>query len=238
MMTRHRLDVGEDNVEGVTISLSKGWELSGSVKVEGANAAPVQSIKAILLPNEGFPINASQGQLKSDGSLQFKGVSPDIYRLELSGLPPNTYVKSVRYGTQDATDATIDLTTAVAGPIDIVLGSDSGSATGTVHNAKGEPVSGAAVTLVPKNAPAVRGDLFKTVYTDQNGSFQMRGIPPGEYKLMAWEEVETGAAEDAQFRAAFERYAAEAKVGASASLTQSLEMITKDAVEAEKAKGK
>jgi hypothetical protein len=242
LMTRHRVDVGEDHLEGVVITLSKGWEIAGSVKIDGASEstapAALKSIRAVLMPNEGFPMNVAQGQWKDDGTLLFKSVTPDIYRLELAGAPPNHYVKSVRYGTQDVTDAAIDLSAAVAGPIEIVLGADGGSASGTVRTAKGDPVSGAAVTLLPKTQPAVRGDLFRTVYTDQTGTFQMRGIAPGEYKLMAWEELESGAEQDAQFRGAFERYAADVKVGSSATVTQSLEVISKDAVEAEKAKGK
>jgi protocatechuate 3,4-dioxygenase beta subunit len=242
LITRHRVDVGEDHLEGVVITLSKGWELAGSVKVDGATEsvgpAALKSIRAILMPNEGFPMNVAQGQWKDDGTLVFKSVTPDIYRLELTGAPPNQYIKSVRYGTQDVTDAAIDLSAAIAGPIEIVLGADGGSASGTVRTAKGDPVSGAAVTLLPKTQPAVRGDLFRTVYTDQTGRFQMLDIAPGEYKLMAWEELESGAEQDAQFRGAFERYAVDVKVGSSATVTQSLEVISKDAVEAEKAKGK
>src|SRR5258706_11269338 len=136
LITRHRVDVGEDNLEGVVITLSKGWELAGSVKVDGATEsagpAALKSIRAILMPNEGLPMNVAQGQWKDDGTLVFKSVTPDIYRLELAGAPPNHYVKSVRYGTQDATDAAIDLSAAVAGPIEIVLGADGGSAGGTV----------------------------------------------------------------------------------------------------------
>lgn len=242
LMTRHRVDVGEDNLEGVVITLSKGWDVQGSIKVEGGSdssgSALLKLIRPMLLPHEGVPMTVAQGQWKEDGAVQFKNVSPDVYRLELGGAPNNQYIKSVRYGTQDVTDATIDLTTAVAGPIEIVLGADGGSAGGTVRTAKGDPVSGAAVTLIPKMQPVVRGDLFRTVYTDQNGSFQMRGIAPGEYKLMAWEELESGAEQDALFRGAFERHAADVKVGSSATVTQSLEVITKDAVETERVKGK
>ncbi len=66
----------------------------------------------------------------------------------------------------------------------------------------------------------------------------MRGIAPGEYKLMAWEELESGAEQDVQFRGAFERFAADVKVGSNATVTQSLEVISRDAVETEKSKSK
>ncbi len=35
--------------------------------------------------------------------------------------------------------------------------------------------------------------LFKSTTTDQNGHFILQGLPPGDYKVFAWEKIEPGA---------------------------------------------
>jgi hypothetical protein len=43
---------------------------------------------------------------------------------------------------------------------------------------------------VPARGPA-RIDLYKTAVTDASGAFAFRGIAPGEYKVLAWEAIES-----------------------------------------------
>jgi hypothetical protein len=42
--------------------------------------------------------------------------------------------------------------------------------------------------------------------TDKSGLFQFRGLPPGEYRVLAWEDVDPGAWFNPAFLATFERY--------------------------------
>jgi len=52
-----------------------------------------------------------------------------------------------------------------------------------------QPVSGVQVVLIPeKNRD--RADLFKSVFSGPDGRFTIAGIPPGDYRLIAWEAVE------------------------------------------------
>ena len=64
---------------------------------------------------------------------------------------------------------------------------------------KDKPASGAMVVLVP-DAP-LREDQanYKVASSDQNGNFSISAIPPGQYKLFAWEGVEMGQWTDAEF---------------------------------------
>jgi hypothetical protein len=239
VISRYPLNVAEKDLDGVAINLTTGFEVTATLTLGGeatGAAGKLRSLHPMLMAIEGMPLMPGVGQWKDDGTIQFKNVLPDRYRLELGALPNGLYVKSIRAGTSDATDSPIDLTKGVPGPIEVVLATGGGSISGTVRNSKGDPAPGAMVTLVPKNPPAVRRDLAKRGFTDQNGAYQLRGIVPGEYRLIAWEEVEPGAAEDPEFRRPFERYAIDAKVEAGASLTQALEMVPRTALEIEKAK--
>jgi len=51
-------------------------------------------------------------------------------------------------------------------------------------------VPGATVCLVPSEEPLPRLS-FKSVKTDLLGHFRLTGVPPGSYKLFAWDDVDT-----------------------------------------------
>jgi hypothetical protein len=54
--------------------------------------------------------------------------------------------------------------------------------------------------LIPEDARRERRDLFRFVRTNQHGEFIMRGLAPGDYNLVAWEnEVDIDAIYDADF---------------------------------------
>jgi hypothetical protein len=83
--------------------------------------------------------------------------------------------------------------------VDIVLSRDVGGAGGVVLDADEKPVQGAAVVLVPEPGLRRRYDLFRQASSDQYGRFDFQRIPPGDYKVFAWEDVEPGLWHDPDF---------------------------------------
>lgn len=81
--------------------------------------------------------------------------------------------------------------------------------------------------LSDANLPSgsLRRDMNKLVTTDAMGNFTLYGLPPGEYKSFAWEEVETNAWMDRYYRQPFEAQSASAKVDASTTPTVQLKLI-------------
>ena len=55
------------------------------------------------------------------------------------------------------------------------------------------------VTLVPDPIKEGRSDLYRFVNTDRKGYFAIGNVPPGEYKVFAWEDIEPGAYMDPEF---------------------------------------
>jgi hypothetical protein len=43
---------------------------------------------------------------------------------------------------------------------------------------------------VPEESNRHRKDLFRSALSDASGSYRIEGLPPGNYKLFAWEDVE------------------------------------------------
>jgi hypothetical protein len=120
----------------------------------------------------------------------------------------NAYVKSIRVNNADSLNSLIriDGAQAISG-VEIVLGPAGASVDGRIVNAKQEVMDRATVVLLPQGPPPFREDRYRTLTTDKSGQFQFRGLPPGEYRVLAWEDVDPGAWFNPAFLAGYERYA-------------------------------
>jgi len=142
------------------------------------------------------------GSAKPDGSFTITNVAATQYKLQVYGIPDNYYVKSAQLGDKEVLDAGVDLTRGAAGPLEVVLSGNGGQIEGVILNAAGQPATGAIVVLVPDDQRRTR--LYKEESIDQYGRFNIKNVAPGDYKLFAWEAVETGAYCDPEFLRPFE----------------------------------
>ena len=89
----------------------------------------------------------------------------------------------------------LDLTAGAPPPLEIILSPRAAAVTGTVQNTKtGNAAPGATVVLIPQEKERRdQQNYYKMIMSDQLGAFSLTGVPPGEYKLYAWEDIEAGA---------------------------------------------
>jgi hypothetical protein len=78
----------------------------------------------------------------------------------------------------------------VEGRMEVVVGTDAATLSGRVLDERSEPSVNVKVALVPDEPSRRRWDLYKNATTDQSGSFVIRVIAPGDYKVFAWEEAD------------------------------------------------
>lgn len=132
-----------------------------------------------------------------DGTFTLYGLGPGDYAVDLT-LPANAYIESMQFGARDVlrNGLRIDGTPTQA-RLDIVIGTRGGTMSGRVDDARNSPVAHAIVVAVPDNSRE-RIDLFKTVTTDASGRFEIRGLAPGDYEFLAFEQLEQGAWQSAE----------------------------------------
>jgi hypothetical protein len=68
------------------------------------------------------------------------------------------------------------------------------------------------------------------------GAYRLTSLAPGDYRIYAWEEIESGLAQEPTFRKNFESRAAVAKLQEKSHESIELKLISKDAIEVEAAK--
>ena len=110
----------------------------------------------------------------------------------------------MRAGDQEAPDGEFTLLPGAAPPITVILGLANGQVSGAVTAEKPESIQGATVVLVPEASKRQQPVAYRTSTLDQYGKFHLTGVPPGEYKLFAWDAVEPGQWMDPDFLSAFE----------------------------------
>jgi sarcosine oxidase gamma subunit len=151
--------------------------------------------------------------------------------MRTNSLPDGYYVQSMRFGGHALTRGELDLSSGAAGTLEILLSSKPAEIAGTVRDSEGEPVTDVAVGVWAKDDPEIR-----TARTDSTGRFSVRGLAPGEYKVLAWESIEPGVIWNSAFRASFESHATTVTTSEGTQSNFDLKLIPKAAVEVELAK--
>ena len=221
------VDVGSANLEGVTFVLGTPITLVGRVRLEGSDQFDFTRLGLWLQPIDGA-MGGGAPQVKADGTFVVESVYDGSYRLRIVGFPQEYYVKSVREGGSDVLES--GLTISRSQPpsrLEVVLSPDGGRVDGTVskeHN----PVSGAWVVVAPDPPHRDREDMYSMTATDSYGHFSRLGLPPGDFKLFAWEPVQGTNYIDPDFFKAFEDRGTSVHLWERQQQTVQLEVITSE----------
>ncbi len=205
---RLELEVLDQDIKGVTLTLIRPGDLIGRVRLESSrgSAASLELTDGrtgnlqVSLQRLDDETSFVAAPVNEAGRFRLKSVSPGIYRVLVNNLNAGLYVKSIRVGDYDVSEAGLDLSKgALSGEISITLSANGGGLKGNVHNEDGTSTGGAQVVAMPISS------LYrpKTVIAESNGHYEIKGLAPGEYRVFAFQEIEPGAAEDADFMKQF-----------------------------------
>ncbi len=191
-IARRQLEVGNSDVDGVTITISRGVDIFGRFRWEGAPPNDLGNLHVGLEPVEEIQPFFSRPAIKPDGTFQFKNVPEGSYRpvVHLYGPVVKFFLKSARYGSTSISDAGFTVQPGTDLSLELTMSSRAARLTGIVLDANSLPAAGATVVLIPD--PPHRGvvEQYKSTTTDQNGKFSMSGLTPGDYKVFSWESVD------------------------------------------------
>ncbi len=196
--TQIPVDVFGSDIENVTIMVSPGITIPGRIHLDGpqqiaGNQNPYDRFNVSLTKGAGPDILAllgggGNGKPTTEGTFSLSRITPGDYKVSVSGMSPNMYIKEARL---DQMDILVGVTIGdrVSGTLEVTISSNAGQLDGTITDAVSKPVTGVQAVLIPdKNRE--RRDLYKIALSDMDGHFTIRGLVPGNYKLFAWEDIE------------------------------------------------
>ena len=224
------LEVAAGDVDKLQLVTNAGVQVAGRVVVEGRPASGTEadlskirisltrdpdliaspSVMAPLPPLPPGTTNTTprpgNGQVNASGSFTLQTWLGDS-RVSVAGVPAETYIKSIRLGSFDVMTDGLHLAASAENPLEVVMGTDGGTITGLVVVDQREPQPNAVVALVP-DLPAQRRrpEYYQTANTDFKGNFQFQNIPPGNYKVFAWEFAQPDSWQNTDFIRAYEEF--------------------------------
>ena len=195
-VTQQDFIVGNADVEGLTLTIGEGVNIPGQVTWVGAPRLERQGFFIAAMPMENEPFPGITAEVDDNNQFTLKDVYDGEFRLDAWGVSKDCYIKEVRYSDSIVPDVTIRVTKGAVGPLEITLSSRGAHVQGTVLNEDTLPAVGAWVVAIPDKKTR---HASYSANTDQYGHFEVRGLPPGKYKLFSWTGLQQGAWEDPEF---------------------------------------
>jgi len=195
------VDVPDKDVE-IDVILKGGYHVAGSLTIE--DQAGNRTVLKNIDTSASIHCNLLQRQTSFQSGRPCIGsdFAPGVYRLDISELPQDAFVKSVRLNGANALGKDIQLDRDSTLEIEVLA--PGGSVEGKVTDGNGVAIPDAIVGLVP-DSPFRHGPyLYRSVTSDINGHFELRGITPGSYHVFSWYELEGEAYRNEDFLKDFE----------------------------------
>ena len=228
------VDVANADVSSVSLVVSRGVDVSGRVAFEGQAAASARNLRvSIRGRDEDFAFGSRQDDyVEKDGSFTLTGVDDGTYTIRVYSKCDECYTKSATASGTNLLETGLVVQSGQApGSIEIVYSSNTGKAAGTVTGADDLPAPGAYVMLVPASGVRDTEDDTKSATTDQYGRFEIRGVPPGHYKALAWAKMDSDSTDDPDFVKPFLAKADSLEVTTGATAALQLKAIPTSAIE-------
>lgn len=192
------IEVSTANVDELQLQPNPGGTVRGKFRIDTGQGIDWTQLTVVLLPvaenDMGFAMAGTSGGpamsgVKKDGGFEMKNVAGGSYHLLVGAKSNNLrdYItKSVYLDGRDVADSGFIVNTETS--LDVVISANGATIEGTVVDSKGKPVVHATVLDVPSAEHRNRTDLYQQDTSDEFGHFSLRGLNPGKYTVLAFDE--------------------------------------------------
>ena len=192
------VSVSGADVTGVALTLAPGQTVSGTVSVDpgSASAGNLTRVRVSLASLSSLPIPTppASGALV-DGTFSLTPVVAGNYLVRVSGLPQNFALKSAEYGGRDVADLPLEVRGGqnISG-VNVVISDRVTEISGTVPAGEGQLESDYTVVAFSADPANWRPQSrhIQVGRPDASSQFRIRGLPAGDYLVVALDDVESG----------------------------------------------
>ena len=221
--------VSGQDVSNVSLVLLPGITVSGRIAYDGSRPPPeTEGIRVSLEPfgpaAEAAGADDSRATVDENGGFTITGVIPAKYRVEASGVP-GWEVTSAMLNGVETLDFGLDASSAqdLTG-MQIVYSDTRTELSGTLQDPMGSPTSAYTVVVFPADPRywLPSGRRIQGTRPTTTGRFSFSGLPPGQYRLAALTDVETGIWYDPTILEQIQAASIPISLGRGESVTQDL----------------
>jgi large repetitive protein len=192
------IEVNTANVEGLQLQPEAGGQVRGKFRLDTGQKFDWTQLTVALIPAEehgaevawegGIPTISG---VNADGTFELKNVPGGDYQLVVGAKSNDLrdyFTKSVNLEGRDVADSGFPVRPEPY--LDVVVSANGASIAGTVVDGNGQPIANATVVDVPIAEHRTRTDRYQRDTTDESGHFSLRGLNPGKYTVLAFEELQ------------------------------------------------
>jgi hypothetical protein len=200
------ITVASGDIDNLTLVTTPGVTVSGKVVFQG-QAPPKTGMQVMAVAPSGgsspigMLINAKAlgaGRVSQDGTFELRGLAgPQLIRVQ--GMPAGWALKSVTLGGIEVSDAPYDFKPGnnVTGLL-ITLTDRLSEITGSVRDARGQQLADYVIVAFSEDSKlwGAQSRFVQTTRPNQNGTFSLKGLPPGRYLAAVVPSLENGLQND------------------------------------------
>lgn len=184
----------------ITLTPVRGSRLGGTVTFESATTRPPATFERIRITAQ--PMGAARllpglrrpAEVDDAGQFIFSDLLPGQYVIQATGTRGWT-MKAVYLDGRDVTDEPVDIKGGDNSTgLNVVFSDRISGLSGVVGGSGDAPAAGTTVIAFPSDEKRWRPQTrrIQTARADQNGAYRFNNLPPGEYLLVATDDVEQG----------------------------------------------
>jgi hypothetical protein len=187
------------SISDLLVTLTPPGSLAGTVVFETTSsaAAPDPSQLRVSAPAADSEALApgNDTRVNREGAFTLNGVPPGLHFVRAAQTPRGWMLKSVLVDGRETADTPLEIRSGQSiTNVQLIFTDRLTDISGTITDRRGTPMTALTVLAFPRDdrlwGPHAR--QIATTRPDQNGKFQMRGLPPGEYHLALIDPVEQG----------------------------------------------
>jgi len=180
--------VNGDDVSGISLVLAPGASVSGAATFQVTQSAAPSNPNQfrVTAPSADFDFASTSPQASIDpktGAFNIDGLEPGM-RILQAQTPRGWMLKSVTIDGREITDTAFEVKSGQKiANVALVFTDKIGEMNGTVSDSRGAPVTEYTVIVFPEDQTFWRpmSRRIVTARPDQNGKYQIRGLPSGSY---------------------------------------------------------
>ena len=222
------------NIDNLAIATSTGWSIAGQLTTENGEPPriPRDRTRVVARPlngdlaGPGGPNNPDNGRLKDDWTFTVTGLSgPSRLRVN---LPDDWAVKAILQNGRDVSDTPLEMRNGeTLSNLQIVVTDKVNTVSGQLTDDKGAPATDGTIIVFANDADKWAEDsrFVRSARPDQEGKYQIRGLPPGDYLAVAIDYVEEGMWNDPEYLDSVRRYGQRLKLGENGTQAVALKLV-------------
>ena len=190
--------VNSQDIPDLVLAPQPGLSIQGRVAFEGSATAPRLPAGRLSLPLTSMPMGMFTPivQPQPDGGFAVHGMQPGPFR---TGPLPGSrialgrwWLKSAILNGRDILDEPLEFRNSEADLV-VTFSDRASELTGTVTDARGEPVSGIVIAFTTtRTSWFFNSRRVAAARTDARGRYSIRNLPPGDYFVMQTDDLDQG----------------------------------------------